>query len=638
MVELVIRLLLLAGAVGIGAVSPGSDMDAGMKIGAALAAVAVFSYLLERRNLRTPDTATVLSIIDVAGVALWLASNGELSRYGFAVLGPVIWAVGRQRVQATSIVPIAGALLIAANSVAGRLPLFAPALLGQAGLVLAIGLILAFAPPASIIRYQPDTEVERVQPLTAAGDDYLQIRESYRNLKERFRDLERRSDKDKLVMRLFELRGRSDASVYPRLAETLADLVGSDGAAIYGIAQSESSLTIRGSTTDFPSELAERMFPIDGVGGEREIKARIDVAVRAIPNAERRDFANVLLYDHDERIIGMLCVAQSDVESLRICREKAEEAAPYVAAFLAEETARQTMEHRLKHAELLYEIATLSAGSMDATTLAQRVVGELAATLNTDGLAIHGVSHGDSEILAFEGANLQLADALHFITGTGVAAWVRAGHPEITLFDARNSDVCSPDAALKRRIGSYCQVPLFGRSGLLGYISAATHNAGGIDAFQVETLRVVAAELSRALSTLTSGSAVEGLMSGDEFRRLVQERSGCLVVLEVLHLEHLALSCGRPVLDGALRKLQTKLRAKLPPGGALCRRQEGNYLAFLESAEEFFATSWANDATVTASLIGVPKIDGSGATPLAVRAKVARIVPNEVSEFSRLSA
>lgn len=68
------------------------------------------------------------------------------------------------------------------------------------------------------------------------------------------------------------------------------------------------------------------------------------------------------------------------------------------------------------------------------------------------------------------------------------------------------------------------------------------------------------------------------------------------------------------------------------------RKEEGDYYVFLEGVDEAFATSWANDATASAALVGVPKLDQSGDTPLAFRAKVAAIVPNNTRETSRLSA
>jgi hypothetical protein len=638
MVELVVRLCLIATATAAGFFLPGADSNLSLRVGLILAAATGFGYLLRLRGLRTNQVSLVLTALEIAGIAAWLASAGEITHYGFIVLAPILWAVTREDVEASAIAPISGALLIAANMLAGHLPMFAPALLVQSGIVVGIGMMLVFLPkpqPQLITKFElPD---RMTAPLTVAGDDYLQIRESYRALRERFRELEIRSDRDRLVVRLFELRGLPPRSAFPRLAEVLAEVTGADAAAIYGVAQSTEALVIRGSTTDFPDELAEKALVIDPSMAHRDVRLRLDAATRAVPSAEVRDFANVLLIDED-RVVGLICVASSDAESLRLCREKAEEAAPFVALFLREEQERDRNEQRLRHSEMLYTIATLGAGATTPEALAQRVIKELSEIIPVDGLAIHGLA-SEADVLAAEGANLALIDSLNFDLGTGLRGWIKTGAPEVVMFDARNDERCPSDTPLRRRIGSYCQIALHGKKGPVGFLSAATHQIGGIDEFQVETIRVVAAELSRALALLDiTERREEGLIPAEDFRRLVAERAGCLIVLEVLHREQIGLVYGRPAVETATRKLQTRLRAQLPPGGVLCPRPEGDYLVFLEGVAEPFAVSWANDAAATASMIGMPRLDGTGSGPLALRAKVAQIVPAHVGEISRLSA
>ncbi len=639
MVELVVRLCLIAVATGAGFLLPGADSNLSLRVGLVLAAATGFGYLLRLRGLRTHQVSLVLTALEIAGIAAWLASAGEITHYGFIVLAPILWAVTREDVEASAIAPISGALLIAANMLAGHLAMFDPALIAQSGIVVGIGMMLAFLPKPlpQIATTKFELPDRMTAPLTVAGDDYLQIRESYRALRERFRELEIRSDRDRLVVRLFELRGLPPRSAFPRLAEVLAEVTGADAAAIFGVAQSTDALVIRGSTTDFPDELAEKALVIDPSMGHRDVRLRLDAATRAVPSAEVRDFANVLLIDED-RVVGLICVASSDAESLRLCREKAEGAAAYVALFLREELERDLNLQRLRHSEMLYSIATLGAGATTPEALAQRVIKELSEIIPVDGLAIHGLA-SEADVLAAEGANLALIDSLNFDLGTGLRGWIKTGAPEVVMFDARNDERCPSDTPLRRRIGSYCQIALHGKKGPVGFLSAATHQIGGIDEFQVETLRVVAAELSRALALLDiSEQREEGLIPADDFRRLVAERAGCLIVLEVLHREQIGLVYGRPAVETATRKLQTRLRAQLPRGGVLCPRPQGDYLVFLEGVAEPFAVSWANDAAATASMIGMPRLDGTGSGPLALRAKVAQIVPNHVGEISRLSA
>src|SRR5262249_11776645 len=156
--------------------------------------------------------------------------------------------------------------------------------------------------------------------------------------------------------------------------------------------------------------------------------------------------------------------AQMDVESLRICREKAEQIAPTITAFLQEEASRRTLAERLRNAEMLYQVA--SAGSADGDRVA-RLIEE---AIEADAVTICTIGPSGAEQVAGSGANLGLVDALRFTEGGGVEGWIRAGCPEVTIYDARNDDRCDTNAALRRRVGSYCQIPLRRNGKLVGFL------------------------------------------------------------------------------------------------------------------------------------------------------------------------
>ncbi len=631
--ELLVRLCLLSVGFGASFAESGSDVATNAGIAGVLAALAVFSYLLERREMRDGHAATVFAGLDGAGIALWLAANGELSRYGVAVLAPLIWAAAKDGLKASTLAPIASASIIAANVLAGRLPMLSTSLLAPAALVLGLGFLLDVVPaagPRLVERPAPEP------PLSLTGDDYIELRESYRVLRQRFRDLERRGEHDRLIAKLFEMRQRPAAELYPALAEMIADTTGADGVAILSVAQTGEAMVVRGATTDFPNELSERAFSFDPSLAPRDLRLRLDGAVRAVPAAERRDFANVLLL-HGERVLGMICLGQADAESLQICRDKMDPLAPYVSTLLAEEIEREEAGHRLAHAEMLFDLAVISGG--DPASAAERMATRLSAAVDADGLAISSLSKGDGQVVAAQGANLELIDALKFSGGTGAEGWAKAGYPEVLILDARDDAACPSEIAIRRRIGSFCLVPIRSGETVTGFLSAATHRAGGIDVAQAETLRLGAQQVASVLASLVSeDKGSKGVLSEGEFKRFLSAASGSLVVLEVLHRDQLALTAGKTALDAAIRRLQVRLRKQLSEEAAMCRRSNGDFLAFLTGTSEAEAQAWANDAATLAALIGVPRIDGAGSTPLAIRAKVAQIAATEASDAARFAA
>lgn len=633
MLELALRLTLIGAALGVSGFAPGADLNTSLSLAAVLALVSVGYSLADKRQFGMDKQATLLACLEIGSISGWLASTGELSRFGVIVLLPMLVAVSRRGVQAPVLAPIAAASLIAADSMVGRLPLTSIALLAPAAIVLIIGVALSIAPKVVTIREIVEKPYRTEPPLTLAGDDYLEIRESYRVLRQRFRELEQQRDQDRFTVRLFALRNRPVEDIFPALAELIANFTGSDGAAILGVAESTQAMIVRGSTTDFPNEFSEQAFPFDPQLGMRDLRLRLDAAVRAVPAAEKRDFGNVLLLDGD-RLVGVICVAQSDIEALRICREKADAFAPQIVEFLAEESERGELSGKLAHTEMLYRLAK-SSGDREAS---ENIAKLLAQAIQADGVTISTFDGRHLEPISTDGSSQTLADAIRLPSGSGLAAWAKSGYPEIALFDARNDDRCAAEVAIKRRIGSYYQLPLTRGGEVIGILTAATHRAGGIDRVQIETLRMASDEVGRVLSSLIAITGASAVVSPVEFRRLAATKPGCLVMLEVLQREQLELAHSKADIVQALRKFQKTLSDGLREGSAMCRRDSGDYLVFLTNASESDAMSWANEITAGASLTGIPRIDGKGSTPLAVRAKVAPMGLKPVEEPAKLIA
>jgi transcriptional regulator with GAF, ATPase, and Fis domain len=335
----------------------------------------------------------------------------------------------------------------------------------------------------------------------------------------------------------------------------------------------------------------------------------------------RSQVATVLL-THQSRTVGMLNITSADPKALAEARSVCEELAPLVAALIETESSVQTQARRLAQLEILYEVCVLGSGADTANTLAARVLRDLKAIVDADHLGVFWIDQGTPISACVEGKRLDVFSALSFGQGPGLQGWIQSGAPELALHALLDDNRCIAEEALKRRIGSAAVLPIQYDEQPMGYLVAATHRSGGIDIADVETLRSVVNEMSQALARMDS-QAAQGIVTPAEFQRLIASKSGSLVYLETLKREQVLSVCGKHTLDSAMRQLAKRVRGKLPSGGAVCRRDQGDLVVFLPDCSDVFARSWANDIAATASMIGLPSLDGRRTIPLALRAKAA---------------
>jgi len=639
MFELGARLALIGGGLVASFLNSGTDFSFCAGLAAVLAALEIFSYLLDVRQLRGETAVTWITGLEIGGLALWMADAGELSRFGVFVLVPMVLAAKRRLVRASTLAPVGAAALISANALAGRLAMFSPSVLVPAAAILVIGLLLENWTSASS-PIVSETAPER--PLTLTGDDYLELRESFRVLRQRYRDLEQRAERDHLVARLFELRQRNAGNLYPALAEMVSDFSGSEGAAIFGLIEGASMMTVKGATTDFPGELSQRTYPVESGMPERDLRIKLDASLRALPDAESRDFANLLLL-HEGELVGMMCIGQRDAESLKECRDKATPLAPLIAALLTEEGKREEHRRELSEARTLYSLTSQgsSGGDEKISSMLSALV-QTASDEDENAIALDAVSvcSLDGNSLGDQGARLDVLGLLRFEHGPGLDGWRAAGFPEIAVLDARTDPRCSSDAAIRGRVGSLYLAPLNRDGEVAGYFAAATHRLAGIDASTARFLAKAAGELEKALPMTAKQEEPheDGSLSGPAFVQYMQGREGCLAVLEVLHVAKLAKSHGREQLEQAISKLQRRLLRQLPPQSVLCRRNMGEFLVFLCETSRDGALQWAASATASAALIGLQDDDGNNPKPLALRSKVAEITQSSLRESAGLAA
>jgi hypothetical protein len=407
------------------------------------------------------------------------------------------------------------------------------------------------------------------------------------------------------------------------------------------LAQFSNALVVRSTIGEYPDELQDSAFEVDAGQAAIVVRERAEQAVRALlPPEERASLATVLLH-HQGRLIGQVSLGHAHPAKVADTRRIAEEIAPFLASLIVEENEKSSAELRLRETEVLYEIAVTASGANTPTSLAARVVRELFPVMDVDHLGVAWLDGEQSILASHAGAGIRFIDAMTFTEGNGIPGWVRAGCPEIHIFSVADDSRCTPEQTLRLRVSSYCAVPIQFTDRAFGYVSAATHRVGGIDLPVLAMLRTVAAEMGQAISRLqgASESGSEGLMTANEFQRFVTETGeGCMVVLETLRKDQLFESFGRPAVDHALRQLAIHMRARLPQGGALCRRINGDFAAFLVGCDEAFASSWANEVAAGASMIALRTPDGRARIPLAIRARVARVTMKTPGLFSEVVA
>jgi len=263
----------------------------------------------------------------------------------------------------------------------------------------------------------------------------------------------------------------------------------------------------------------------------------------------------------------------------------------------------------------------LSAGAITPAALAGRVARESAQSLHLDSVRVVLIEQGKEKTIANQGSRAKLLDCIDFDGVSGVKGWIATGSPELVIFDVRQDPRCDKEETFRRRVGSFVLLPLWVGAEVAGYFSAGSHVVGEIDKDQIGTMRLIAAEMSRALERI-KGPRSGGLMTPREFADATADRTGTIVYLEPLRREQLVSTYGYAAFEEAVRKLAHQVRAKLPAGGCMCRRNQGDFLVFLD-VDEDFARKWATEVTASASLIAISTSDPTKRVPLALRARVA---------------
>lgn len=621
MFELVARGLVLAAVLAASLVVGRPAWPVAWQASAVWAVVGYLSWAMDRRGMKNEGLAGWIAVLDSVFLSVALASAGQIDRFGFLALAPLVWAVGSAGASAAAMAPLTVAGMLASANFLTPTG-WTPALLGQALGVLTVGLLAHQR--QKVVTVTEVVEIPVAAPVEAVPEDYLELRENYRSLRDHVRTVEERAKSDRLGSELARMIDSDDPDLPSQIAQRARAACGADGIALFVRPVGGDACVAFAGDGDVPQSSRDAAFDLRAAQNDSQLLAQVELALQ--PTGDQRSVA-VEVLRLDGKTVGIACVFARQPARLSEAWAALRAVAEDLAAALARMASRSAERRRLTQAETLYAVASVAAGAESPATLAARVVREIAEAVAVDHLSIHRLDGRDSVLLAQHGKPMRPVEEMSFAAGPGIEGWLGIGAPELVMTDARQDQRLPGEIALKRRIGSLVVVPLPGGDEPMGFLVAACHRLRGMDDRDVDVLRTVAAETALALERLVGpSSGPHGLATPAEFARHLQTAgAGSLVYLEVVRADELRERFGAPALDHAVRGLARRLRARLTQGGLLCRRSEGDYVAFLPEASDETARAWANEATAMAAMLALPTPDGKAKLPLALRAKVAEV-------------
>lgn len=616
MVELALRWIgALALAGGTALVAP-EAIGPATNVAALLAAVGLFLFLLERRDLRSPKLDLPVALLDAAAVAYVLMLTGQLATLGALTALPGFLLSRKRPVPGASLAPLAAAMTASAALYAG-LPL--DMTVGSQALgALALGFFCEFKMPARTKTVsepepvpEPEDELEiPVVQKVKAPDELLTLRENYRLMEEHAQGLEERLRREHLVATLLGLPAEPTPT---RFAQTLREHCGAEGLALFELDLEQEVLISRVALGSVPLVWEHALISVEGATSELRTRT---TALAALESTDPRSYQGVVLLRHSGTTLGLVALSGARAEEVQAARIKLESVASGIAmawhrAKDRSALARQATEYRAR-----WRIAATLAGTETPRTLLCRVMEDVKDSFPLDHLAFWWLDEDEPLAVCHSGAQIR------FFEATG---WNGANVPEVFLADTHADPTVDTSLAVQRRVGSFLALPIRDSRGPVAGLTAATHARQGIARPLIESLRWVVSEVEAALDRLDRQPV--GILTPDEFR-IGLRSPGSLVVLEALRHEE---NNNRPALRMALREISFRLRAGAPTGAQLCPRDH-DVLAFLPSTEIEDARHWANTCLAQADLAALPLHATKGPKVLSLRARVSEL-PSQRHSF-----
>jgi hypothetical protein len=633
MVELSVRLVLaglmvfIAGVVGVPPFLPIAQLAL------LQSAVAVFTFTLDRKNLRFPAISGLIACADAVMIEFALASvikSPALVTFGFLAFAPIVISSARFNANPFLMAPVASAGLVVSHMAFNNWHLTNPNILGFALSFLVVGCLVKPYGKTLFLRDEQDDEFSKTTSLDWENFQIIEthnaeLRTNYRQLKDAYRDLDRKSRKDRVAAVLAEANGVANQSGFFFLCEKIAEAIGAAGVLLYVPANLGDHFIVKGAAGDVNEAQLTELLAVNPKQSIALVRDHADML--SLNLAPDKPISNVVL-QHDGKVIGLLTISARDRDQLFEAQESVQTCISLVSNLVIEEQKRDSMKRRLTEVEVLYAVVSNAEGACTKTEIAARIARDFQSVLQIEHLSIAAIEDDEARTLAVEGRELNLVGSMTFENGGGLVGWMNSGSPEIMISDARTSSLLSGDAVVRNRIGSYVIIPIPGENSAIGYLTAASGRIGGIDASEVATLRSAAAELSRLFVRPEDHDAIdEGILSPRKFIETVGKAEGIMVTLMPLQYKEYERKYGKPAVTHAMRTLGLRIRPHIPIGSLMCKHPDGIIMVYLVGGEKESATAWANDLVAKGMGADFKTPDGSAKMPIQLRAKVASLSP-----------
>ncbi len=622
MFELIARLTVAVVLLSAAGLTRNPPMHLAWPPALAIGVTAFVAYWLDLKGHRKAGIGGFIAVVDAMLISVVLSSLGELERFGFLTLAPMLWATGRFGSDAASMAPLVAATVMVASNFYNGAGFTVPVMLHTLG-VLIVGLLTN---QSRVVVKETSVTVPVTKEVIIENAADPKIRDSYQSLKGHVQELEKSGRRDRLAMRLWNSANDGGSPPIAGMASRLCEETTVEGVVVYRADPVEKRFVVKSFAGRIPHEAKSESlhWPTDLGDGQMRHRLEKDLLSRR-DNDHPVQCGATVLKDRG-KVVGFVGVFDpSPVTVDSACRE-IQEVSDSMGGLLRQALDRENAKRRLREAEMLYSVAAVAIGSESRASLVARVVRELGDSAGCDHLSVAFVV-GESLVgAATHGVPVRLLDDISFAYGAGVKGWIDTGCPEVSALDTAQDERIDRTAALKARIGSFVMVPIGSGDVATAVLTAATQQANGIDSNQLETLRMIAHELGQALARLENPADASGTMLPAEFYSLIRKGgAGQLVYFEVPRRESLVEDFGAPAVEQAVKKIANRIRMKLPNGGGLCRRDEGDFVAYLPGTEEAFARRWGNDCAAIVSGLGLRTPDGSARLPLQIRPKTAPI-------------
>ncbi len=501
---------------------------------------AIASTILLRLNRENPGNAGFVAALDSLGIALLLSGASRLGTFGWVAGLPAAYAVVRYRSQALPTASLVAGMVLAAHfAVQQKLP--SGLLCLQLAGILFLGVVMR---PQAVAE-----ETESIGPIDPLGahdpDSLLGLRESFRQLKTLYRNLQWKSRRDRIVAGLMEARLGDDSEMVFRLAEHVRELTGATSARIYSVCQNPKGFA---STEDFL-----RIDPEDAVG---RIRHKADQLTSSLGGTA----INVPLVS-ELGVVG-LCSLTAEPAMIDDIRQSADELAPILGGLIHEAQQRQYRKQNEAVDALRLECLARTRGSSGPKEVAARTADALFGAFSLSHLTICHVG----EELVTKGLALPHRE------------WTSI-REDIVAPDAANHPALPNHEVTRLRVGSLLSI----RIGLVQIVAAARE--GVLNLTVADQLRAIAADLDWRFD----GSKAEGgLVSAEAFRLRMGEQ-GVLVLFETTDRD----TRSRTDRESGTTAIQLRALNMLPSRGAVLVRDDGDVLVHLPGVKLAEASGWA---------------------------------------------